>query len=378
MKATISRSALTAALRSVSGAVSARPTVPVLAGVRLAFDADGGLRVSTFDFDTALSVTIATETIPTDAPAPVLVSHRLLSQVLGAASSASVDVDVDERMGRLTVTSGRAEWRLPLMPVDDFPPLPNMPPTVGDVDAATLADAAARVNTAAHRGDELPMLTGIRVEADADSLTLAATDRYRIHSVTIPWRPTEHAMHETDLLQLLVPAAKFTGALQAAAGPLQLSAHGDLIGFTTDALSGTMRLLDAQFPTWRRLMSIPAGNAATRIYVDRDDLVAVLRQVLVVTPHDQPVARVTVAGGELSLSPVSNPEDGDGTAVTDAKIDGADETFAVNVPYLLDAVAALGSPTVELRLTSNTRPIGVCVPDEQTPTVVVMPIRLPG
>jgi DNA polymerase-3 subunit beta len=43
---------------------------------------------------------------------------------------------------------------------------------------------------AADRGDTLPILTGVRVEVEGDTMTLLATDRYRLAMRELHWNPT--------------------------------------------------------------------------------------------------------------------------------------------------------------------------------------------
>ena len=52
-----------------------------------------------------------------------------------------------------------------------------------------LAVAAAQVVPAASRDDTLPMLTGVCLDIDGETLTLAATDRYRLAVRDVRWDP---------------------------------------------------------------------------------------------------------------------------------------------------------------------------------------------
>src|SRR4029077_15335830 len=89
------------------------------------------------------------------------------------------------------VWTGAASACFPLrpMPVEDYPPLPQMPGSSGTVDSAVFAEAVAQTAVAAGRDATLPMLTGIRVEIDGETLTLAATDRFRLAVRELNWTP---------------------------------------------------------------------------------------------------------------------------------------------------------------------------------------------
>ncbi len=66
------------------------------------------------------------------------------------------------------------------MPVEDYPTLPTMPAATGTVHSEQFAHAVAQAVTAAGRDDMLPVLTGVRIEIDGSTITLLATDRFRL------------------------------------------------------------------------------------------------------------------------------------------------------------------------------------------------------
>ena len=54
------------------------------------------------------------------------------------------------------------------------------------MDGGLLGAAIGQVGPAASRDDTLPMLTGVCLDIDGDTLTLAATDRYRLAVRDVP------------------------------------------------------------------------------------------------------------------------------------------------------------------------------------------------
>ena len=53
------------------------------------------------------------------------------------------------------------------------------------------ASAVGQVAVAAGKDDTLPMLTGVRMEIEGDTVTLAATDRYRLAVRELKWQPDQ-------------------------------------------------------------------------------------------------------------------------------------------------------------------------------------------
>ncbi len=73
-----------------------------------------------------------------------------------------------------------ARFSLQTMPVEEYPSLPDMPAAAGTVPSDVFAAAVSQAVVAAGRDDMLPVLTGVRIEIEGDSISLLATDRFRL------------------------------------------------------------------------------------------------------------------------------------------------------------------------------------------------------
>ena len=179
MKLQVERDPLAEAVAWTARALPARPTAPVLAGMRL--QAGSELTLSTFDYEVSAQSTIP---VQADEPGTVLVSGRLLAEIVRSLPARPVDLTTDGT--RTTVKCGSATFTLMLLPTEEYPTLPGMPETTGTIGADTFASAISQVAIAAGRDDTLPALTGIRMEINEDTLTLVATDRYRLAVRELP------------------------------------------------------------------------------------------------------------------------------------------------------------------------------------------------
>ena len=195
MKLQVERDPLAEAVAWTARALPARPTAPVLAGMRL--QAGNELTLSTFDYEVSAQSTIP---VQADEPGTVLVSGRLLAEIVRSLPARPVDLTTDGT--RTTVKCGSATFTLMLLPTDEYPTLPGMPEVTGTIGADTFASAISQVAIAAGRDDTLPALTGIRMEINGDTLTLVATDRYRLAVRELRWTPVTPGLNTA----VLVPA----------------------------------------------------------------------------------------------------------------------------------------------------------------------------
>src|SRR5699024_1410904 len=182
-----------------------------------------------------------------------LVSGRLLAAITKALPAQPVEISVDG--SRASIICGSARFSLPTMPVEDYPQLPHQPALAGEVAGDSFSQAVNQVAIAAGKDDTLPMLTGMRIEISGSTLTLVATDRFRLAMREFAWQPAE----ELDDAAVLVPArtlAEAAKSLGSTGSSIRLAlASGDgLLGLTGSGRETTTRLLDAEFPPYRKLL----------------------------------------------------------------------------------------------------------------------------
>ena len=376
MKFRVERDVLAEAVAWAARGLPARPPVPVLAGLML--DASGGrLVLSSFDYEVSARVEIAADVAE---PGVALVSGRLLADISRSLPAKPVEVTTDA--AKVVVTCGSSRFTLLMLPVEDYPALPEMPGASGSLQGDLFAAAVAQVSVAAGRDDTLPVLTGVRVEIEGERITMAATDRYRLAVRELSWTPEQSGLSAialvpartlSDTAKALAAADKVTLALAGATG-------GDgLVGFEGGGRRTTSRLLDGEFPKYKSLLPSESASVAT---VDTASLVESVRRVALVAERNTPI-RLSFAAGELTLE-AGTGDEAQASESLDAALDGDDISIAFNPAYLLDGLGAVDAAHVELRFTAPTRPAVLAGKDSADTTAgddyryLLMPVRLSG
>lgn len=376
MKFRVERDALADAVAWTAKSLPSRPSVPVLAGVLLRV-ADNRLQVSGFDYEVSSQVTVE---VQADADGAALVSGRLLAEI--TKSLRALPIEVAAVGSHVELTCGSARFTLPTMPVEDYPSLPDMPATAGTIEAATFASAVQQVAIAAGRDDTLPVLTGVRLELTGNTLTMLATDRYRLAIRELEWHPDEP---DADLAAL-VPArtlhdtAKTLGPLGGAV-TVALSRGGigeGMIGFAAGTRRTTSRLLDGEFPKVRALLP-DTHNAQARVPVSA--LTEVVKRVALVAERATPV-RLSFGDDGLVVE-AGGSEDARASEAMDCEYTGEPMTIAFNHQYLLDGLAALDGPVAVLSFTEPKKPaiMSPAGEDGQASSsyrYLIMPVRIGG
>ncbi|HKT05166.1 MAG TPA: DNA polymerase III subunit beta, partial [Rugosimonospora sp.] len=349
MKFSVDRVAFADAVGWAARSLPVRTPTPVLAGVLLRVD-QGALRVSSFDYEVSSEAAVE---VAADASGAALVSGRLLAEITRALPAKPVSVTGTERGLELVCGSGR--FTLPSMPVEDYPVLPELPPTIGTVPATDLATAVSRVALAAGRDDTLPILTGVLVEFDGEQITLLATDRYRLGLAELDWRP----VRPDARLTALVPARTLADAAKAMGGhggdvTVALTPGEDegMLGLAGGAYQLTTRLLAGAYPKVRSILpttSVAQLRAATR------DLTEVVRRIALVAERTAPLRLGLTADGLLVEA--GTRDQAEASEEMAAVVTGDPLTVSLNPQYLLDGLGAMNAPRVLLSFVGPARPV---------------------
>jgi DNA polymerase III subunit beta len=382
VKIVLERDVLAEAVAWTARALPARPTIPVLAGIRLA--AAEELVLSSFDYDVSAQATVP---VSTEEAGTALVSGRLLAEISKSLPAKPVHITAED--GRAILTCGSATFTLLTMPEDEYPALPEMPPAAGTIGSDAFATAVSQSATAAGRDDTLPALTGVRIEIEGETLTLVSTDRYRLAIRELRWQPA----HPDLTAAMLVPAKALADTARSLTNGAQVSialalpgtegsgsggSGGDgMIGFEGAGRRTTTRLLSGEFPRYQSLLP-KTVNAAAELSVSV--LSESVKRVALVAERNTPV-RLTFSAGQLMLE-AGTGDEAQAEETIEADFSGDDLSIAFNPQYLLDGLAAIDSDTVRIAFTEPGKPAlftGKPGPDGNPEfRYLLMPIRLGG
>jgi DNA polymerase III subunit beta len=363
LRATCRRDDLAASLGVVSRAVSSRGAVQVLGGIHLQAE-DGKLTLAATDMELSLRASLAGEV---EGDGAVVVPGRLLTDLVRLLPDESVTLAFEEGEGVLTVTSGSHSSRLNVYSAEDFPRLPPLDVQLHTIDAPALLGTIEKVARAASRDESRPVLTGILVRFQGDTLVMAATDSYRL------------AVKETKLgeagpdLDAIIPARALQelARLSAGAETVHLGVHENHVIFHSGDAWLTSRRIDGQFPNYEQLLP---ETFEAEITIPREALLDVVRRSSVLAQRNAPL-RLRFAEGELAVAAQSQDV---GEAHESMPVDYSGEALQIgfNPEFLREGLEAVAGETVQVKLINPLRPGLLASPDESF-WYLIMPIRLP-
>src|SRR5919198_1064815 len=367
MKLSLSRDTFFAALQTVGRAVSSRATLPSLGGIQLSATADG-LTLRATDMEVGLVVSIPEASVESDGT--VLLPGRLLGDVARSLPSGDVALALRPEQRDVELTAGGARFHLRTLPAEDFPRLPELEGDGARLPAAPLAQTIDRVARAASRDEVRPILTGVLFQAEGTTLTMVATDSYRLS--------VKHTDLDTSLPEAIeanVPARALRElariVAQEGAEEVAMSLARNQAVFQAGAVVLSSRFIEGEFPSWRQL--IPE-SFEHEVRLPRDEILEVARRIGQLAQRNAPL-RFAFAEGELTVA-AETPEVGDASEAVPAPYSGQPLEIAFNPQFLIEGIESVDGDELLMKLSSPLRP-GLLEPvGREDFSYLVMPIRL--
>jgi DNA polymerase-3 subunit beta len=374
MKFRCERDALLEAVQFASRAISNRATLPVLAGLRIEARESGDVVVAATDLELTMQTVFHAGV---DEPGRSIVPGRLFGEMVRSLGSGGVSLAAGD--GEVEIGSGRGQFRVKTLAADDYPALP-VDDAAADgervvVDAGALGIALSQVIRAASGDESRQILTGVLWEIEAGTLTLAATDSYRLAVRTLDMTGSVE-----ERKRVVVPAralGELGRALQGTSGDVVATVKDNLVSFAIDpageavgqSLIGS-RFIEGEFPNYKQL--IPDGYQ-NRLTVDREALLDVSRRVGLLAQNNLPVKLRLDAELEISAH---TPDVGEGQEVLDAEYHGEGLVIAFNPHFLNDGASAIQSQRLVLEAADGLKPAILGGEGDDSFTYLLMPVRL--
>jgi DNA polymerase-3 subunit beta len=346
MRASFERSELLRLLGPVTKVVESKNIIPILSNLLLSVStADGGtVTVKGTDLDIEITTTGAA-TVAT-AGAVTVDAKRLEDIVRKLPAAATIAVELLDG-AQLTVKSGRSRFRLPTLPVADYPDIAAemAGATTFDADIAALFKPVAfAISTEETRH----YLNGIYLHViansdDGERLRAVATDGHRLAQHDQPLEPAAAGMPG-----VIVPR-KTVGLVPP--GVVTVSVSETKIRFTADGLTVTSKVVDGTFPDYRRVIPNANDKMAT---VEREALFSAADRVSSVTGERGRAVKFAFTSGAVALS--VRGETGDATDELAIEYELEPMEIGFNAGYLRDILGVFPDEQVQIRFGESNGP----------------------
>jgi DNA polymerase-3 subunit beta len=370
MQLTIDAKDLAAVLGLPNRAVPSRPSNPVLTNLLLKAEGDT-LAVTGSDLG---AVTITAKTTASIAvEGEVLLPAKLLTDMVGRMEGI-LHLTWDTETSQATINTLGGKYSLSGQPGEDYPLIERAEGQQLTLEASTLARALEATLVTASNDESKQILCGVHLQPAADGLEVASTDGHRLSVFPVAQEGVEAFTPVTLPSKGLEALGKH---LAKAEGMVTITLDNTIATFDLGDLVFTTRLLEGQYPEYRRL--IPQAFAVETL-ISRQAWIDALGRIMVVASQKNGIIKHRWDKGQLVLE--ADVEGSSGRELVDCEVIKGQDTpgeagkpMAFNGSYLLDGLRAFGSEQVILHTNTPTSPATITAPGSGQ-VYLVMPVQI--
>ncbi|SDQ04729.1 DNA polymerase-3 subunit beta [Virgibacillus subterraneus] len=376
MKFIIQRDQLMAGVQDVMKAISSRTAIPILTGMKIDAKSDG-ITLTGSDSDISIESYIPAEEngivhVEQIEEGSIVLQARYFPDIVRKLPEKTVEIEADSNL-KVTIRSGKAEFNLNGQDAEEYPQLPKLQtdnsfeiPT--DLFKSLIKQTVFAVSTMETR----PILTGVNVKLENETLIFTATDSHRLASREIPVKESNG-----NLPSIVVPGKSLTELnkiLDDTEENVEISVTNNQILFRTKHLNFLSRLLDGNYPETSRL--IPE-QSKTILHVKTKELINTIdRASLLAKEERNNVVKLTTKGDNVLEITSNSPEVGRvAEEISVQSIEGEELKISFSSKYMLDALKAIENDEVKVEFTGAMRPF-IIKPANNDPILqLILPVR---
>lgn len=367
---------LNAGLHAVSHIASKSTTLPILSNVLISAKG-GAIVLTTTNLEMGVSCTVRGKV---EDEGVFTVQSKLLADFVHLLGSGKVDVQLTDDV--IEVRGERSHTKMKGNHADEFPVIPQIRKQNGySMAAQDLVNALSQVAFAASISESRPEISGVYCHFQEKTLTLAATDSYRLAEKVIAIE--NKGGNEREVILPARTVAELGRILSGPAGKedaavVEIYFEDNQVVCTCGDVELVSRIIEGQYPNYAQIIPV---TRATRITADTAALIAAVRTAALFSRTGIFDITLELKQGGCTVR-ATNANLGENTSQFEAAVDGADVSIVLNYRYLLDGLQNVGTAQIQFDLTDAStatilRPAGG---DEARAaagsyTYLIMPIR---
>jgi DNA polymerase-3 subunit beta len=354
--------------------VERKNTIPILANVLLE---GSGNEVTLLATDLEVALRSRAEAAVNKAGSVTLPAKKLY-EVVRALPDGDVNIETDRGGNSVKVSGGQFSSKMPTLPREDFPSLPEAGGGVkATIDGKQLAQMVTKTQFAITGEDTRFYLNGAQFVLKPNDMTFVATDGHRLALVNVKHSASQGGGAKGDDIKAILPRktlAELGRLLAEGNNNVNYERGENHLFFEIGPRLLISRMIDGQFPAYERV--VPKGNDK-RVEFERDRLTQAVRRVSILSNERSRAVKMMLDKGKVEVTS-SSPEFGEAREPIPVEYSGPALTICFNAQYVLDFLGVVESEVVALELKDEVsqavmKPVGA---DGYDYTYVIMPMRV--
>lgn len=370
MKLNIKKEILNEKLNIVSKAISTKNIIPVLCGIKFDLTSEG-LFLTTSNDDIAIETFIDKQEIDNiEDIGTIIIPGKYFLEIIRKIDDEYLNIETDGL--KIIISTKRGEYSLNGMNSKEFPnikmDLSTKPIKISQKILKTIINQTCfAVSTQESR----PILTGINMTIDNDNLICVATDSYRLAKKIVKLDEIR-----TETTNIVIPGKnllELSKILEDEEKNLELHIFPTNVLIKTENMLFQSRLLNGSYPDTSKLIPTDFELTLTLSLIEFYNTID--RVSLLTTEKDKNLVKMEVIDDNLMLSSTSQEI---GKMEENMKVEKNNDInmkIAYSSKYMLDALRTLKCETIEVKLSSEIKPIIIKNKEDDNLIQLVLPIK---
>lgn len=383
MKFTCTTGDFLQAVQLVSRAISGQQALPILSNIHIQAEGEK-CTLSATDLELSIVTSIDAKV---ETSGSITVPAKAILNFAQYNSDPEVTMEIKDGT-QVKCTSAHGKTILSGESAKDYPSIvPVEQKTSFSLDAATLLEGLHLVTFASARSSLRPVLSGVYLRTEGNSIVLVATDSYRLSEYVIKSEVAESIsciipVKVLDELRSVLASKKppkksvteedVKEGTRSEAIPVQIALSQQQVELKVDGTRLLSRLIEGKFPPYQQI--IPKDQTTKMILSSKDMSTAVKRMHYFAKEVNNNLT-FAFTQGNAHISTPQTPL-GKDEADIPGELNGSDGKIALSSSYLLDFLAHIDTEMVDMRITDSMHPAVFHIPGSDRFLHLIMPLRM--
>jgi DNA polymerase-3 subunit beta len=299
------------------------------------------------------------------------VSGSVLGSFLSTVHTDQVTVELIG--GSLTISAGKNNTLIKIIPPTDFPSIPQKEgQATFSIPTSLFTSTLHKISYAASNSQIKPEISGVYIYNDVNEskMCFVATDSFRLAESKIKLQKNNQ-----NNIKAIIPIRNITEIsrlFEGVGGDLSVWVTQSQISFLGGGVYCTSRLISGLYPNYQQILP---KNFKMEFFINTQKIQEALKTSLIFTDTLNQIT-ISVYPKESQIILVSkNEEVGESSITLEAEVKGEETSFNCNIRYLYDVFQSLNEETIVVKLNENNKPFIVQGFGNQDFTYLIMPMN---
>lgn len=364
MKVVCTKKNLSKGLQITSRIIGSGNTLPILNNILFKTD-EGRLKLSSTNLEMAINTWVGGKI---EDQGEITIPARLVNEYVNNLMAEKITITTKNQS--LYIESDKAQTNIKGLSSEEFPLIPWVAEAIyAKVDALEFAYIIREVGFAAAFSETQPEISGVLFSFEDKTLTLAATDRYRLAEGKI-----KLAEEVNGVKQVIVPAravVELNRILEGGIVEVYL-AEGQICMKTGDT-ELVSRLIEGQYPDYKQI--VPKGFTS-EVSIDREQFIQGLKAASVLASDNNNVELLLGPQNRQLVIKSQSAQSGESEIHLDGEFIGEKNSIIFNYRYLLECLNNLPDEKVSFKVINPASPAEIVPVGRDNYLYIVMPIKM--